>query len=144
MNTQITILVSIAVIALPLLTGCIESDDDKDSDDITWMVYSDGLQEGKDQEKPILIDLYADWCGPCQQMETDTYTNPAVIDMILEEFIPVKINTDTQPSLASQYSVQYIPTIVYLTPNGIEVHRTVGYRSAAQITADMHTALQNM
>lgn len=144
MNTQIRILVSIAVIALPLLTGCIGSDDDKDSDDITWRVYSDGLQEGKDQEKPILIDLYADWCGPCQQMETDTYINPAVIDMILEEFIPVKINTDTQPSLASQYSVQYIPTIVYLTPNGTEVHRTVGYRSAVQITADMHTALQNM
>jgi len=144
MNTQTTIIIFISLIALPLLAGCIGSDEGTENNSITWMTYTDGQKEGKNQEKPILVDLYADWCKPCQQMETDTYTDPAVIDMILEEFIPVKINTDSQPSLAAQYNIQYVPTIIYLTPNGTEVHRTVGYRSASQITADMHTALQNM
>jgi hypothetical protein len=45
--------------------------------------------------------------------------------------------------LAAQYNIRYIPTIVYLTPNGAEIYRTVGYRSASQILADMETALSN-
>jgi thiol:disulfide interchange protein DsbD len=121
-----------------------ESDGENEIGQFTWREYNAGLLEGKNYQKPIIVDLYADWCGPCKQMDIDTYQHPDVIEMILEEFVPVKVNTDTQPALAYQYNVQYIPTIVYLTPNGFEIHRTIGYRSAAQLLDDMHTALQNM
>jgi thiol:disulfide interchange protein DsbD len=144
MNKQFLALLSFAMLVPPMLAGCLESNGDAEIEELTWMTYSSGLSEGIKHEKPILVDLYAEWCGPCKQMDAITYQDPSVIGMIQEEFIAVKVDTDLEPSLAYQYSVQYIPTIVYLKPNGDEVHRTVGYRSVSQILVDMQTALQNM
>ena len=76
-------------------------------------------------------------------MSNGRNTTITIIKIVLK-FIAVKVDTDLEPSLAYQYSVQYIPTIVYLKPNGDEVHRTVGYRSVSQLLVDMQTALQNM
>ena len=70
-------------------------------------------------EKTILIDFYADWCGPCKMMSP-------VIDEIAEEMKETvkvgKINVDENQDLAMEYGVMSIPTIVVLK-NG-EVQKT--------------------
>lgn len=72
-------------------------------------------------EKPVLIDFYADWCGPCKMVSP-------VVDEIADERGDVKvckINVDEQPDLAQKFGVMSIPTLVVMK-NGEESAREVG------------------
>ena len=79
-------------------------------------------------EKPVLIDFYADWCGPCKMLSP-------IIDEIAEEnseIKVVKVNVDDSQDLAMKYQVMSIPTLVVIK-NGEEVNRSVGLIDKAQV-----------
>ena len=84
----------------------------------------------KQGDKPLLLDFYADWCGPCRMLSP-------VIDEISEERADIvvgKINVDAEPELAEQFGVFSIPTVVVLK-NGNIVNQAAGVRPKAQILA---------
>ncbi len=87
-------------------------------------------------DKPVLVDFYADWCGPCKMLSP-------VLHEIAEEKADVlkigKVNVDEQMELAKQFQVSSIPLIV-LFKNGKVVARTVGYHSKKEITAMVEDA----
>ncbi len=79
-------------------------------------------------EKPVLIDFYADWCGPCKMLSP-------IIDEIAEEnseIKVVKVNVDDAQDLAMKYQVMSIPTLVVIK-NGEEVNRSVGLIDKSQV-----------
>ena len=80
-------------------------------------------------EKPVLIDFYADWCGPCQMM------GPIIEEIAEEKADEIKvgkINVDDNQDLAMEYEVMSIPTIVIIK-NGEVVKYFVGVRDKDEI-----------
>lgn len=70
-------------------------------------------------EKPVLVDFWATWCGPCMRQA------PIVEELAAEGYSVGKVDVDQQPDLAGQYGVMSIPTLIVFK-GGKEVHRVVG------------------
>ena len=87
-------------------------------------------KEVLNSEKPVLLDFWAPWCGPCRMVSP-------VVDEIASERGAIKVgkvNVDEQPELAAQFGVMSIPTLVVMK-GGKVVNQMVGARPKAQILA---------
>ena len=73
-------------------------------------------------EKPVLIDFWATWCGPCMRQ------GPIVEELAEEGYVVGKVDVDQNMELAQQFRVVSIPTLI-LFKNGAEVQRFVGLTS---------------
>ena len=87
-------------------------------------------QEVLNSDKPVLMDFWAPWCGPCRMVV------PLVEEIAKErsEIKVVKINVDEEQELAMQFGVVSIPTLVVMK-NGKAVNQVTGARPKAQILA---------
>ena len=88
-------------------------------------------------DKPVLIDLWAEWCGPCRMMA------PVVAELAEDYAGRVrggKVNVDEQADIAVRYGVSSIPTLL-LFKDGREAGRLVGYRPKADVAAALDQLL---
>ncbi len=79
-------------------------------------------------EKTVLVDFYAEWCGPCKMLSP-------IIDEIAKEnpdIKVVKVNVDEAQDLAMRYQVMSIPTLVIIK-NGQQINKSVGLRDKEEI-----------
>ena len=89
---------------------------------IEWVhSESEGLALAKKTGKPSIIDFYADWCPPCQQMDKYTFPDQRVIEE-LSRFVAIKVDltrpTAEDEALAGKYNVKFIPTYVLTDTQG--------------------------
>ena len=85
-------------------------------------------QEVIASDKPVLLDFWAPWCGPCRLLAP-------ILDEVAEEredIKVVKVNVDEEPELAGQFRVYSIPTLAVMK-DGQLVHQSAGARPKAQI-----------
>lgn len=93
-------------------------------------VNKNNFESVKKSDKPVLLDFYADWCGPCRMVSP-------LVDEIAEEspqYLVGKINVDQEPELAQAFGVASIPTLVVMK-GGKVVQRSVGAKLKPQILA---------
>lgn len=89
------------------------------------------------EDKPVLVDFFAPWCGPCQMMAgflEQASTN------LKDDLKMVKVNVDSYPDLASQYQVFALPTLV-LFKQGQPVHRIEGVIRPEQLIRQLQPFL---
>ena len=89
-------------------------------------------------DKPIFVDAYAVWCGPCKLMAKRVFTHPDVGDFYNEHFINYKIDAEKGygREFAMQYGVKAFPTLLYIDKNGDLLHEVLGLRAVRQFIMD--------
>ena len=93
-------------------------------------VNQQNFESIKNGDKPVLLDFYADWCGPCRMVSP-------IVDEIAEErsdIVVGKVNVDNEEALAARFGVFSIPTLVVMRDGKI-VNQAAGARSKADILA---------
>lgn len=92
-----------------------------------------GFSELISSDTPVLVDFWAEWCGPCKMMEGP------LTELAGEQagrLTVAKLNVDENPSTAMTYEVMSIPTMI-LFKNGKEQKRFIGARSKGQLEVDL-------
>ncbi len=91
----------------------------------TW---AQALAEAKQQNKPIYLDCYTTWCGPCQMLKKGTFPDEKVGAYFNANYISFSLDMEKGEGIeiAKKYAVQGFPTHLYFNPNGEVVHRTMG------------------
>jgi len=130
-----------AIILLPLFTLAQEGTGIRFERGLNWFQV---LQKAKKEHKPIFMDCYATWCGPCKQMDANVYPLKEVGDFYNRHFICVKAQMDKTnkddslikawyrnvEGLAKNYTINAYPTFLFLDTDGNAVHKVMGSMNA--------------
>src|SRR6185437_14062360 len=99
---------------------------------IPWMTIEEVAGKLRQQQKPILIDLYTTWCGWCKQMDRKTYSNKKVAEYLTDKFYTVKLDAETHATInwqgrAYNFDPQYRCNLfaVYLAHGRLEFPTTI-------------------
>ncbi len=107
---------------------------------LAWLPFENAVQAAAQQNKQVLVDIYAPWCGWCRRMHEEIYTDPAVKSHLNQHFILTRLNTSeyeqnvsyreydlTEAELAAGFGAEGTPTTVFLAADGTYVTRLGGY-----------------
>ncbi len=108
-----------------------------------WYEYEEGMVAAGSTEKPVILDFYADWCGPCIAMEEGTYPDPRVISE-LADFVAIKVDTQKRIDIETKYGIAYYPTVVFLDTKGKEVSRHIGYLGPEEMIEEIKLSREKL
>ena len=104
-----------------------------------WLTWNEGLRRASASRRPVLVDVYTDWCGWCKRMERDVYSRSDVREYLSRKFVTVKLNAESPASgkyegrtltsrdIAARFRVSGYPTTVFLRPGGDHLVNVPGY-----------------
>jgi thioredoxin-related protein len=111
---------------------------------VAWHGWNEGLAAAAGGTKPVIVDVYTDWCGWCKRMDRDTYSRPEIGDYLNKHFVMVRLNAEgpeklsyagqslTARALAGGFQVTGYPTTIFLKPDGTHLVNVPGYIPADQ------------
>ena len=87
--------------------------------EIEWQEWDEAaFAKAQAEDKPVLLSISAVWCHWCHVMDETSFSDPEVIGLINQHFIPVRVDNDQRPDINSRYNMGGWPTIAFLTPHG--------------------------
>lgn len=134
-----------ALSILIILTACSKTNNEvQASDSLKWYNLEEGLKLGKQQQKPVLVDFYADWCSWCKKMDKEVFNESSVKNKLKANFILVKIDTESDDVIKYQgkkyspqefmsvFKVTGLPTLLFIDKEGQPVTKLPGFVPADQ------------
>jgi len=119
-------------ICLVAILSCVAfSSEERDAKGIQFFKgnFKEALEESRKSGKPIFIDVYADWCGPCKQLKRSTFKDASVGDYFNKNFICIGIDgeTDEGKGIRKFYDINSYPTLLITNSNGKLLTRAEGF-----------------
>ncbi len=103
------------------------------TDSIRWQHFEPAtLRAAATADRPVLMVLTAPWCHYCRELMAKSFTDPAVVQLVEDAFVPVHVDAERRPDVNQRYGTGAWPTIAWLTPDG-ELIAHENYLSADQL-----------
>ncbi|MFP4546887.1 MAG: cytochrome c biogenesis protein CcdA [Fidelibacterota bacterium] len=141
---------SLAILAIFAAGYLAKTDNTVTTERMAWQHYSDDYYTTAiNNDRPVIIDFYADWCIPCKELDKFTFTDKDIITLSGEfDLIKVDLTGGAKgkiKELKDQYDVKGVPTIVFINDQGEEMvkQRTLGFVKPDVFIKKMHTTLNN-
>ncbi|OWY24148.1 DUF255 domain-containing protein [Sphingobacteriales bacterium UPWRP_1] len=95
--------------------------------------WNEVKEEARKQNKPIFVDAFTTWCGPCKMMSANTFTDEKVGNFFNKFYVNYKIDVEKGEGrdFARNYRVDRYPTFLFINANGDELYRSLGYQQPA-------------
>lgn len=105
--------------------------------------FAQALAKAKSEGKPLFVDFYAVWCGPCKKMEKQIFTQPEVGEYFNKHFVAVQLDAEKPENVdaAKNYKVEAFPTLGIFDGEGKALSINVGYMNAQELMAMAKTAV---
>jgi thioredoxin-related protein len=121
---------------------------------VKWYQIEEVEKLIKNNPRPIFIDAYTDWCGWCKKLDSETFSNPVIAEILSSEFYPVKFNAEGKENItfhgksfindgksgnAHQLAVALLqgqlsyPTVIFLNEKGQPLAPVPGFRTAKEM-----------
>ena len=110
---------------------------------IPWLEWgADAFARAAAEQKPVLLAIGAAWCRWTEEMDRVSYRDPAVVRLVTEHFIPIRIDADRRPDVSERYTLGAWPTTAFLTPAGEILGGGTNFKSGplAAVLAQVATA----
>ena len=113
------------------------------STSIQWETdFRAAVERSRATGQPMLVQVTAEWCGYCQQMKRETFTDRNLISDVNRSFVSVKLDADANRELVQQMNVKSLPTTLVILPNMQVAERLEGFQSAAQMFRGLSRHMQ--
>jgi thiol-disulfide isomerase/thioredoxin len=138
-----TLLRLVSLLLLCLTTTLTRADDPVPGIQFFKGSWKELLAEAKKQNKPIFVDVYTTWCGPCKLMAKEAFPDKAVGEKFNANFVSYQIDAEKGEGItvAKQYAVTAYPTTLYVSASGDLVHRSIGYGGIKGLLAEADKAI---
>ena len=136
--------------------------EEADLNTIAWLSWEEAVAANVRDPRPLIVDVYTDWCGWCKRMDATTFRDPAVVKYVSDRFHPVKLNAEQTADISYDgHTFKYqrsgargvhelaaslldnrlsYPSIVYLNPQMERVMIAPGFKDADAIMRDLKYA----
>ena len=111
---------------------------------VLWRLdYAAARREAEEKQRPIVMVCGSSNCFWCNKLEASTLRDPDIVKQLNEQFIPIKIEVQSEPELFQSLQIQRYPTIVFGAPDGRILEWQVGYAEADSLGQQLNRTLRN-
>jgi thiol:disulfide interchange protein len=106
-----------------------------------FALLDEALAQARKENKPVVIDFFAEWCAPCQRMEKTTFKDRGVA-VLLERCVFIRVDTDKHPDIAKRMAVEGLPDIRFVLPDGRVIKQLRNFQDAESFTSELEGPLR--